>query len=66
MQYSERICCIVNNQIRPQSRNETRTLLVGWVSLAWSPRGLDISFVVKGAGAVMLLFRFECKTSYMS
>ena len=33
--------------------------------IAWSPWGLslEISFVVKGAGVVMLLFRFEYKTS---
>ena len=30
---------------------------------AWSPWGLEIRFVVKGAGAVMLLFRFEYKVS---
>ena len=37
---------------------KTRTLLVA-VNLA----GLEISFVVKGAGAVILLFRLEYKTS---
>ena len=41
----------------------TRTLLVGRVLLTWSPWGLEISFVVKAGGAVMLLFRFEYKTS---
>ena len=35
----------------------TRTLLV-----ALSPWGLEISFVVKGAGAVILIFRLEYKT----
>ena len=47
----------------PQSNNftfytRTRTLLVA-LSLAC----LEISFVVKGAGAVILLFRLEYKTS---
>ena len=38
--------------------NSTRTLLVA-LSLAC----LEMSFVVKGAGAVILLFRLEYKTS---
>ena len=40
------------------SLERTRTILV-----ALSLPCLEISFVVKGAGAVMLLFRFEYKTS---
>ena len=36
---------------------QTRTFLVT-LSLAWSPCGLEIRFVVRGAGAVMPRFRF--------
>ena len=41
---------------------QTRTFLVA-LSVARSSCGLEISFVVRGAGAVMLLFRFYYKTS---
>ena len=50
---------LINVKILPYARIvETRTLLVA-LSLAC----LEISFVVKGAGAVILLFRLEYKTS---
>ena len=50
---------VINVKILPYARIvETRTLLVA-LSLAC----LEISFVVKGAGAVILLFLLEYKTS---
>ena len=50
---------VINVKILPYARIvETRTLLVA-LSLAC----LEISFVVKGAGAVILLFFLEYKTS---
>ena len=50
---------VINVKILPYARiEETRTLLVA-LSLAC----LEISFVVKGAGSVILLFRLEYKTS---